>query len=84
MMYMCTCAFKHSFLHEPVLNSTQTQLDSPCGGAWPGQEAEEVGHRLSDVLVRGGELLQAGGGGCCCCCCGALLLLLLLLLWGLD
>ncbi len=20
-MYMCTCAFKHSFLHEPVLNS---------------------------------------------------------------
>ncbi len=23
MMYMCTCVFKHSFLHEPVLNSTQ-------------------------------------------------------------
>ncbi len=21
MMYMCTCAFKHSFLHDPVLNS---------------------------------------------------------------
>ncbi len=26
MMYMCTCAFKHLFLHEPVLNSTQLNL----------------------------------------------------------
>ncbi len=26
MMYMCICAFKRSFSHEPVLNSTQTQL----------------------------------------------------------
>ena len=28
MMYMCICAFKHLLLHEPVLNSTQTQLEN--------------------------------------------------------
>ncbi len=26
MMYMCICAFKRSFSHEPVLNSTQLNL----------------------------------------------------------
>ncbi len=30
MMYMCTCAFKHLFLHEPVLNSNSTLVSSFC------------------------------------------------------
>ncbi len=31
MMYMCTCTFKHSFLHEPVLNSNSNSSTIPGG-----------------------------------------------------